>query len=180
VPAADPAAEAVEIVDPDGTVERVVSRREMRAGNLRHRATYVVVTNARGEVLVHQRAPWKDIWPSRWDIAFGGVCAVGEGWRDSAIRELAEEAGIQAHLEDLGPVRFESAETAVVGRVFHAAHDGPVSFGDGEVVAVAWVPGAELADWVAAHELCPDSAAVVVPLAAELLRRRALARDRQS
>jgi isopentenyldiphosphate isomerase len=156
--------EPVECVDPDGRVERVVTRREMRAGNLRHRATFVVVHNARSDVLVHQRAAWKDIWPSRWDIAFGGICAVGESWADAAGRELLEEAGLEAPLVDLGPMRFESDETRVVGRVFVASHDGPGTFPDGEVVAHEWVPGEELAAWAADHPLCDDSAAVVLPV----------------
>jgi isopentenyldiphosphate isomerase len=156
--------EPVECVDPDGRVERVVSRREMRAGNLRHRATFVVVHNARGEVLVHQRAAWKDIWPSRWDIAFGGICGVGESWTDAASRELLEEAGLEAPLVDLGPVRFESDETRMVGRVYTAGHEGPGTFPDGEVVAHDWVAGDELATWAASHPLCDDSAAVVLPM----------------
>jgi isopentenyldiphosphate isomerase len=155
--------EPVEAVDPDGRVERIVSRREMRAGNLRHRATFVVVANARGDVLVHQRAAWKDIWPSRWDLAFGGICGVGETWDVAAARELDEEAGLHAELTDLGPVRFESAETRMVGRVYAATHDGPGSFPDGEVVDHRWVPAAELEAWAATHDLCDDSASVVLP-----------------
>jgi isopentenyldiphosphate isomerase len=159
-----PAEELVEVVDPDGRVERVVTRAEMRAANLRHRATYVVLCNGHGDVLVHRRAPWKDIWPSRWDVAFGGVCAVGEGWFDAAARELSEEAGVAADLQDHGPVRFESDETRVVGRVFAARYDGPVSFDDGEVVDHVWIPRRGIGAWAGSHELCDDSAAVVVPL----------------
>jgi isopentenyldiphosphate isomerase len=164
--------EPVEVVDPDGRVERVVTRAEMRAANLRHRATYVVVANARGDVLVHQRAPWKDIWPSRWDLAFGGVCGVGEDWADAAHRELAEEAGIDAALVDLGPLRYESDETQVVGRLYAATHDGPATFPDGEVVDHAWVPAGELSSWTASHVLVDDAAAVVLPRYLEHARRR--------
>ena len=55
-----PGDEKVEVVDEHGTVLRVVSRAEMRAGNLRHRTTYVVVRTAAGEVVAHRRADDKD------------------------------------------------------------------------------------------------------------------------
>ncbi len=141
----------------------------MRAANLRHRATYIVVVGRDSAVLVHQRAAWKDIWPSRWDFAFGGICDPGESWRDAAVRELAEEAGVHVPpdaLAELGPVRYESDETRVVGRVYLVEHPGPFSFPDGEVVASQWVPHEELAIFATTHSLCADSEAVVLPLLA--------------
>lgn len=161
-------AELVEAVDADGQVTAIVTRAAIRAENRRHRATYVVVRDRDGAVLVHRRAPWKDIWPHRWDIAFGGLCEVGESWSDGAIRELQEEAGVAvaaSALVDRGPVRFESSETRVIGRVFFTVHDGPFTFRDGEVVDHAWVPASELSTWLSSHELCGDSVAVVVPAA---------------
>jgi isopentenyldiphosphate isomerase len=158
--------EIVEIVDADGVVLATGTRSEMRATNAMHRAVYVVVFGRDGAVLVHQRAPNKDLWPSRWDVAFGGICAVGEAWALAARREVAEEAGIElleADMQDCGPILFESPETRVVGRVFAAVHDGPFTFPDGEVVAHAWVRPEQLADWAAERSVCEDSLAVVVP-----------------
>jgi 8-oxo-dGTP pyrophosphatase MutT (NUDIX family) len=168
------AAEPVEIVDPDGEPVGVTTRGTIRATNARHRATYIVVTAPHGTafddmVLVHQRAAWKDIWPSRWDIAFGGICNVGEPWIAAAVRELAEEAGVAVDPEALialGPVRFESSETRVVGQVYRVAHAGPFTFPDGEVEAFAWVPLDALATFASTHALCADSEAVVLPLVA--------------
>ena len=91
-----------------GELVEVVSRAEMRRRNLVHRATYVMVFDSHGALLAHQRASWKDIWPSRWDLAFGGVCAVGEAWADAASRELVEEAGVVAPLRELSNVVFDS------------------------------------------------------------------------
>jgi isopentenyldiphosphate isomerase len=155
--------ELVEVVDPDERVVEVVSRAEMRRRNLAHRVTYVVVLDSHDAVLAHQRASWKDIWPSRWDLAFGGVCAVGEPWHEAASRELSEEAGIVAPLRELSKVTFESDETRVVGRLYEATHDGPVSFDDGEVVDHCWVTHAELESWSSTHSLCDDARAVVLP-----------------
>jgi 8-oxo-dGTP pyrophosphatase MutT (NUDIX family) len=104
----------------------VVSREEMRAGNLRHRAVYVLVVDAGGRLLVHRRADWKDVWPRRWDVAFGGVAAVGEPPAENARRELAEEAGVTAPLERLGEGAYEDDEVRVRGDVFLARSTGPV------------------------------------------------------
>jgi 8-oxo-dGTP pyrophosphatase MutT (NUDIX family) len=155
--------ELVEVVDPDERVVAVVSRAEMRRRNLPHRATYVMVFGSSGTVLAHQRAPWKDIWPSRWDLAFGGVCAVGEPWDAAAARELAEEAGIRAPLRELSRVAFDSDETRVVGRLYETTHDGPFEFADGEVVDHCWVPVARLDAWADARSLCDDTRSIVLP-----------------
>lgn len=158
--------ELVEVVDRNGRVQTIVSRAEMRRGNLLHRATYVVVLRSTGELLVHQRAPWKDLWPSRYDLAFGGVCGVGESWLDAARRELAEEAGIAPEAGgfcDRGELFYEDEHTAVLGRWFEVHHDGPFHFDDGEVVASDWVPRSQLAGWARTRSLCPDSAAALLP-----------------
>jgi 8-oxo-dGTP pyrophosphatase MutT (NUDIX family) len=165
-----PADERVEHVDQRGRVLAVVTRAQMRAQGLRHRSTYVVVRSSTGSVLVHRRSDWKDLWPGRWDLAFGGVCGVGELWPDAAARELAEEAGVRmppGDLTDRGPVQYDSPSpdlgVHVVGRLFCIVHDGPFSFDDGEVVEVAWIEPGRLEAWAAEHDLCDDSRAVVLP-----------------
>lgn len=165
-PIADPSVEVVEVVDADGQVERLVPRAEMRSGRLRHRCTYVLVLDAADQLVVHQRAPWKDVWPSRWDVAFGGVVAVGEDWLDAACRELGEEAGVDAVLRQAGGGTYDDDDVSVLGRVFVARHDGPFTFPDGEVVAHERVPIADLGRLLEDRSWCPDSLA----LAAAALR----------
>jgi 8-oxo-dGTP pyrophosphatase MutT (NUDIX family) len=145
-------------------VLRVVSRAEMRAGNLRHRAVYVAVVSPRLELLAHRRASWKDVWPDRWDVAFGGVAGVGEPYADCARRELAEEAGVSAPLERLGWGSYEDGEVRVMGDVFVALTSGPFRFTDGEVVETSWVALGEVDGWLAGRSLCPDSVAIALPL----------------
>jgi 8-oxo-dGTP pyrophosphatase MutT (NUDIX family) len=154
--------EPVEELDPLGRPVRVVSRAAMRAGNLRHRAVYVLVLDPRGRLLAHRRADWKDVWPGRWDVAFGGVAGVGEPPAETARRELAEEAGVAAPLERLGEGSYEDAEVRVRGDVFLARSDGPFTFPD--VVESAWVAVEELPGWLAGRALCPDSVAIALPL----------------
>jgi isopentenyldiphosphate isomerase len=157
--------ERVEVLDERGAVVDVVDRAAMRAQNLRHRSVYIAVLHA-GRLLAHRRAGWKDLWPSRWDIAFGGVCAPGEAWPAAALRELAEEAGVEVaeeELLDLGDGRYESEQLRVVGRIYAVEHAGPFVFADGEVEAIEWVALEDLHGWLTAHELCPDSVELVLP-----------------
>ncbi|HRW37036.1 MAG TPA: NUDIX domain-containing protein [Aquihabitans sp.] len=159
-PAAAAAEQLVEVVDLEGRVVRVVPRAQMRAERLRHRCTYVIVVDHAERLVVHRRADWKDVWPGRWDVAFGGVVAVGEDWGAAAQRELLEEAGIEAGLQALGGGTYDDGDVAVLGRVYLARHDGPFTFPDGEVVASDRIPLDDVAGWIASHELCPDSVAL--------------------
>lgn len=179
-PPSDPGDELVEVVDRRGGVVEVVTRRRIRAETLRHRCTYVAVVAGPPDLLdptrpeasidgdtlvvVHQRADWKDTCPSYWDVAFGGICGVGEEWEAAALRELAEEAGIvDASLVDLGPGDYEAEDGRVVGRVYLTAWPEEPTCADGEVVAVDRVALGDLDRWVRSVPVCPDSALIVVP-----------------
>src|SRR5262245_32721356 len=86
--------ELVDIVDELDRVIAVVTRRQMRAERLRHRAVFIAVQGSDGRLLIHQRSPAKDVRPGAWDIAFGGVVATGEPYDLAALRELEEEIGV--------------------------------------------------------------------------------------
>lgn len=154
----------VDVVDPDGTITAVVTRAEMRARNLRHRAVYVVVRTTDDGIVVHKRADWKDVAPGWWDLCFGGVVDAGEGWHAAAVRELAEEAGIDSPVTEMGAGNYDAPGVGIVGRIFSTVHDGPYPCPDGEVVEHTVVPRAELAAWVDAHQVCEDSVELVLPL----------------
>jgi isopentenyldiphosphate isomerase len=174
-------AEPVEIVDASGVVVDIVARAVMRRDNLRHRAVYVAVCDDEGRLLVHQRSAAKDVWPSRWDIAVGGVMAPGESWAAGARRELAEELGIEgARLQHLGDGAFADADVDVIGRVYRVVHGGPYAFVDGEVVAAEFVALDELAAWVTTALVVPDSLAIVLPLLRPRRSGRAGAPNRRS
>ncbi len=158
-----PADEQVDILDDLGEVSFVTTRADMRARNLWHRSVFVVVTNPSGDILVHRRADWKDVWPGLWDFAFGGVLASGESWEAAANRELAEEAGVSGELSYLGEDLYEDDLVRERARIYRTLHEGPFTFPDGEVVETAWVSLDGLQAWTAAHEICPDSKAVVMP-----------------
>ena len=142
---------------------RVVTRAQMRAELLRHRCTYIGVVDSQGRLLIHQRSAAKEVYPSHWDVCAGGVCTAGEGWDESAQRELAEELGIDVPLEHLGSGTWEGGGAALVGHVYLARSDGPFSFDDGEVVQARFVDDAELDELLHAVPFCTDSVELALP-----------------
>lgn len=158
--------EWVDVVDDDDRVLDTVERAEIRARNLLHRSVFVVVVTSADQVVCHQRADWKDVWPSRWDIGFGGVVAAGESYLDAAVRELGEEAGIAVgpdRLERLARGRYDDERVRELSVVYGVRHDGPFTFPDGEVQASVLVAGTGLRAWVASRDLVLDSVALVLP-----------------
>jgi isopentenyldiphosphate isomerase len=157
--------ELVDIVDDDDRVVATVTRAEMRAKRLQHRAVSIAVLSSDGRLLVHRRADTKDVWPGMWDMAAGGVVAAGETYEDAARRELAEELGVTvAAFVSLGEGRFVDDAVALIGRGYRCTHDGPFTFTDGEIAEVRWVDRAGLAELMRTESFVPDNATLLLPL----------------
>ena len=157
--------ELVDVVDDDDRVVGTVTRAEMRAGRLMHRAVFIAVVHPDGRLLVHRRSEAKDIWPGWWDLAVGGVVAAGEAYDSAARRELAEEVGVVGvDLEPLGGGRYVDASVALHGRCYRVVHPGPFRFDDGEVVEATWLTLDELLVAIEGGRYLPDSVALLVPL----------------
>lgn len=86
--------EWVDIVSEENEVIAQASREQMRAERLRHRATYIVVHDGMGKILVQRRTDTKDFLPGMLDATAGGVVQADEVLLDSARREAEEELGI--------------------------------------------------------------------------------------
>jgi isopentenyldiphosphate isomerase len=156
--------EMVEEIDMSGNVLRLVSRRQMRAEQLCHRSVFIAVMSEKGDLLVHQRAATKDIWPGWWDVAVGGVVSPGESWDVAAARELHEELGIHAvNLEFLGTGAYRDKDVQLVAATFLCRTDGPFTFSDGEITQAHWVGLTELPAWLQGKQFLPDSVALVLP-----------------
>jgi isopentenyldiphosphate isomerase len=121
----NPADEIVAIVDEDNNIIGSAPRWEMRANQLPHRSTYILVFNSRGELFVQKRTLTKDVYPGYYDPCTGGVVLHGETYELSATRELEEEVGIRdVPLLSHFNFYFEDALVRVWGSVFSCVYDG--------------------------------------------------------
>jgi len=164
-PTPRPGDELVDVVDAADRVVETVPRRRMRAERLRHRAVFIAVRSSAGRLLVHRRSAAKDLWPSRWDVAVGGVVAAGEDYAVAARRELLEEVGVDATPVALGGGRhigrYADDDVDLIARCYVVVHDGPITFVDGEVAEARWIERGELAALLATAPFVPDSLALL-------------------
>lgn len=148
--------EWVDIVDENNDVIAQASRQQMRAQRLRHRATYIVVHDGMGKILVQRRTETKDFYPGRLDATAGGVVQAGEHMLESARREAEEELGIAGvPFADHGLFYFDGDNCRVWGALFSCVTHGPFALQEEEVAEVCWMTPQEVT--ARCDEFTPDS-----------------------
>lgn len=158
----DAGEERVTVVDARNCVVGSALRREMRADNLPHRATYVLVFNSKRELFVQKRTMTKDVFPGYDDAAAGGVVLAGESYLECAVRELEEEMGIRgAALETLFEFYFEHERARVWGQAFACVHDGELVLQADEVESGRFIPVARVLREMDERPYTPDGAYVL-------------------
>lgn len=132
----NPGEEIVQIVDRNNLETESLPRRIMREQGLIHRASYILVFNDQEELFLQKRTDTKDLYPSCWDVAAGGVVLAGETYEESAARELAEELGVDGvSFTSLFDQYFEEEDNRVWGRIFSCTHNGPFQLQKEEVAS---------------------------------------------
>ncbi|WP_414161230.1 NUDIX hydrolase YfcD [Serratia sp. BNK-12] len=148
--------EWVDIVNEQNEVIAQSSRQQMRVQRLRHRATYIVVHDGMGKILVQRRTDIKDFYPGWLDATAGGVVQSGENVLDSARREAEEELGIAGvPFAEHGLFYFEEEQCRVWGALFSCVSHGPFALQEEEVVEVSWLTPEEIT--ARCDEFTPDS-----------------------
>ncbi|ALB67580.1 NUDIX hydrolase YfcD [Cronobacter dublinensis] len=148
--------EWVDIVSEDNEVIAQSSRAQMRAERLRHRATYIVVHDGMGKILVQRRTDIKDFMPGMLDATAGGVVQAGEALLESARREAEEELGIAGvPFAEHGQFYFEDEHCRVWGGLFSCVSHGPFALQECEISEVCWMAPEEIT--ARCDEFTPDT-----------------------
>jgi isopentenyldiphosphate isomerase len=135
--------------DLSGRVVGSAPRSRVRAENLPHSATQVILRDAKGRVYVHRRTDTKDVYPGMHDAWAGGVVAAGEHPDMTAERELTEELGVRGcEVRPCFRYWFADDATNYLACVYEAQYDpdehGPVVHQPSEVAEGRWIPWEEL------------------------------------
>lgn len=107
--------------------------------SLVHPSVHVVVVTA-GGCLWQLRGYGKDSAPGEWDHACSGHVGLGEEARTAAVRELAEELGIEVAavaLDEVARMLCELGNETELTTVFRIEHDGPFTLRLPELAGLA-------------------------------------------
>ncbi|MBI2483539.1 NUDIX domain-containing protein [Candidatus Uhrbacteria bacterium] len=106
-----------------------------------HAVGMIWLINGLGQICCSKRSEHLHGSPGKWQTMFGGKVPVGSTYRETAIRELGEEAGIVPDPERL----FLVEETKRAARYIYPfdGNQNDLHFDDGEITEVRWMMLAE-------------------------------------
>jgi len=105
--------------------------------------TNVWLVNDRAELMVSRRSDHLPANPGKWQSYFGGHLSLGNSFRENAVKELAEEAGIRVTPEELHLIASgRNEEKKHFFELYAYRFNGTPSdlhFTDGEVAEAKWM-----------------------------------------
>ena len=155
--AQDSQGEMFDVVDVQDRVVGVAARGVVHAQNLLHRAIHILVFNAKGELFLQKRSPWKDKHPGKWDSSAAGHLDRGESYEVAARRELSEELGLPAEVSAALPLEEVGVLSACVEtgwefiRLYRVRQEGPFRWPAEEIEWGGFFPVPVVRDWIVAH-----------------------------
>lgn len=111
--------EKLNIVDDNDEIVGEETREKIHQEGLLHRETHVWFLTPNKELILQLRAKDKDTFPNMLDATVGGHVDLGMNYEDTALKEMEEETGIKAKMEDLKflrKIRLKS-EDLVTGKI---------------------------------------------------------------
>lgn len=122
-------------VDQDDTVVGPVTRAECHNETRKpwHRTTHVYLFNKEGKLYLSQRSFAKDTAPGCWTVSAGGHVQYNFNPLDTAEKEVGEELGILAKLEQIDKLIVDYGTEREVIYIFAGVTDKKPKFNPNEV-----------------------------------------------
>jgi 16S rRNA (adenine1518-N6/adenine1519-N6)-dimethyltransferase len=148
---ADGPEESFSVVDKHDQVVGAAPRSQVHANNLLHRAVHMLIFNPAGEVFLQLRSRWKDRHPLAWDSSAAGHVNAGEGYDQSAVRELREELGVETPLERVAKLPASERTGYEFVCLYHGSHGGELQPNPSEIEAGRFFPPTIVDAWIKAR-----------------------------
>ncbi len=140
--------EIFDVVDEDNIVVGQRTRGEVHKKGLLHRAVHVFVFNALGELYLQKRSRLKDSAPGLWGSSASGHLDAGEDYQSAAGRELGEELGINAAVQEVGDLEACESTGGEFVCLFRAEHGGSFVSPCSEVETGMFMSPADITCWL--------------------------------
>jgi isopentenyl-diphosphate Delta-isomerase len=147
--------EIFDVVNDRDEVVGQAPRSEVHRLGLLHRAVHVLVFNTRGEVFLQKRSMQKDREPGKWDSSSSGHVDSGEDYDACAVRELAEEIGLDLTATGASPPLqklFKIAAGAETDQefvwVYRCEAEGPFTLNADEIERGGWFAPSAMTKWI--------------------------------
>ncbi len=132
--------ELVDVIDENDNLIGKELKSICHARGLWHRSISVFILNSKGQLLLQKRSSTMQLRPGLWCASCGGHLLSGDTYEKGAERELMEELGINAELEEIGRFKIISFHGKLTEReiytFFIAKHDGPFNIDPDEIEKV--------------------------------------------
>ncbi len=162
--------EPVDICDEQGEpTGEVMLKSEAHNKSLWHPVVHLWIYNSKNQALMQKRSSHKKVWPNKWDVAVAGHIAAGDNAKNTLVREVKEELGLEIDIKDTNfveRIKFEhSMPENWTNRIFIDLYslktelDGSkLTLEEEEVAEIQWIDIGELAKKIKGEvpEITPD------------------------
>lgn len=137
--------EFVILVDEKNQAIGQMEKMEAHQNPYLHRAFSVLIFDAKGKILIQQRALSKYHSPGKWSNSCCSHPRPGEDTIEAAHRRLVEELGFDTELQERFSFvyKFKDEESGLWEHehdtVFTGIYEGEIPFNEAEVMAVKWI-----------------------------------------
>jgi isopentenyldiphosphate isomerase len=144
--------------------DRVIGRagwNEIRAKNLIHRGTAVLVFNSKRELFIHKRAKTIRRHPLHYALFVGGGVTVHESYKENAIRELEEEIGAtNVKLNFLFKKFIVMPDSRFFVSIYSCIYDGELNLQPSEVDSGFYISFSDVDNLIEKEKFTPENLAM--------------------